>query len=66
MDMNPFEIVFTIVVALTVLSAGSATAIVIAVDTRAKPGARVVAAQLMEIALLGAGAVIALLNAYSS
>jgi hypothetical protein len=66
MDMNPFAIVFTTVVALTVLSAGSATAIVIAVDTRAKPAARVVAVRLMEIALLGAGAVIALLNAYSS
>jgi hypothetical protein len=66
MDMNPFEIVYATVVALTVLSAASATVIVIAVDTRARPGARIVAARLMEIALLGAGAVIALLNAYST
>ncbi|MBS3652581.1 hypothetical protein KEU06_28810 [Pseudaminobacter sp. 19-2017] len=60
--MNPFEIVFTTVVALTVLSAASATVIVLLVDTRARPGARIVAARLMEIAVLGAGAVIALLS----
>ncbi|MBS3652092.1 hypothetical protein KEU06_26165 [Pseudaminobacter sp. 19-2017] len=60
--MNHFEIVFTTVVVLTVLSAGSATAIVIAVDTRARPGARIVAVRLMKIAVLGAGAVIALLD----
>ncbi|MBS3651932.1 hypothetical protein KEU06_25320 [Pseudaminobacter sp. 19-2017] len=60
--MNPFEIVFTTVVALTVLTAGSATVIVLVVDTRARPGAKTVAARLMEIAVVGAGAVIALLD----
>ncbi|WP_273033214.1 hypothetical protein [Pseudaminobacter soli (ex Zhang et al. 2022)] len=32
------------------------------VDTRARPGARMVAVRLIEIAVLGAGAVIALLD----
>ena len=53
--MNSFEIVFTTVVALTVLSAGSATAIALVVDTRVRPGARIVAVRLVEIAVLGAG-----------
>lgn len=63
--MNPFEVVFATVVALTILSAGSATAIVLVVDTRARPGARIVAVRLMEVAVLGAGAIAALLSSQS-
>jgi hypothetical protein len=59
--MSPFEITLGAVLALSVLSGAAATIIVLAVDTSQRPGARRVAAKLMEMALLGAVALAALL-----
>lgn len=59
--MSPFEFTFAGVLALTLLSGAAATTIVLAVDTRQRPGARAVAIRLMEVALLGAAALAALL-----
>ena len=58
--MNPFDLVFAATVTLAMFSGAAATAVVIVVDTRTRPGARVVAIRLIEIAVLAAGAAIAL------
>ena len=54
------QLVFLSVAAVTVLSGATATAITLTVDTRAKPAAKSLVDGLMQIALLGAGALVAL------
>ncbi len=56
------ELVFMAVVGISVASAVAAAAIAVAVDTRRRPAARKVIDRLMQIALLGAGAIVALLG----
>ncbi|HEV7254347.1 MAG TPA: hypothetical protein VGN97_14780 [Mesorhizobium sp.] len=59
--MSSFQFVISGVLALSILSGVAATAIVLVVDTKQRPGARVVATKLMEVALLGMSAIAALL-----
>lgn len=60
--MMSYELVFMAVVGLSVASAAAAVSIAVAVDTRSRPAARKVVDRLMQIAVLGAGAIIALLG----
>ena len=62
--MPTFHIVFATTVALTVSSGLAATSIVMFGDTRRNPGQRKVAEKLAQIALLGAAAIISLLNVH--
>jgi threonine/homoserine/homoserine lactone efflux protein len=57
------QILFMAVLALSVASAVAAAAIAVAVDTRRRPAASKVIERLMQIALLGAGAIVSLLGA---
>lgn len=57
------QILFRSVLGLTVASTSAATAIACAVDTRQKPAAPRLVDRLMEIVVLGAGAITALLTA---
>lgn len=57
------HILFLAVLASSVASAAAAAAIAVAVDTRRRPAAGKVIERLMQIAMLGAGAIVALLGA---
>lgn len=59
--MPTFQIVFIVTLALTVSSGIAATSIVVFGDTRRNIGQRNVAEKLVQIALLGAAAIISLL-----
>ncbi len=56
------QMVFMAVVGISVASAAAGAAIAVVVDTRRRPAARRVVERLMQIALLGAGAIVALLG----
>jgi hypothetical protein len=60
--MPTFHIVFATTVALTISSALAASSIVMFGDTRRNSGQRKVAEKLAQIALLGAAAIVSLLN----
>lgn len=60
--MPDTQILFWSVLALTIASASAATAIACAVDMRERPAARRLVDRLMQIAVLGAGAITALLS----
>jgi hypothetical protein len=60
--MVSYSFVFFTVLALTLLSASSAAAIALMVDTRTRPSAALVVRRLMQVALLGASAMVALLG----
>jgi hypothetical protein len=60
-SMPTFQIVFIVTLALTVSSGIAATSIVVFGDTRRNIGQRNVAEKLVQIALLGAAAIISLL-----
>lgn len=63
--MIPIQIVFLVVVCLTVASGIAATSIVMLGDTRRNTGQRAVAEKLAQIAMIGAVALIALLESPS-
>jgi hypothetical protein len=56
------QIVFLSVAAVTVLRGATATAITLTVDTRSRPAARSLVDGLMQITLLGAGALVAMMR----
>jgi len=60
--MPTFHIAFATTVALTVSSGLAASSIVMFGDTRRNSGQRKVAGKLAQIALLGAAAIVSLLN----
>jgi hypothetical protein len=60
--MVPLQIVFLVVVCLTVASGLAATGIVMFGDTRHNIGQRTVAERFAQIAVLGATAIVALLS----
>ena len=60
--MPNLQILFWSVLGLTVASASAATAIACAVDMRQRPAARRLVDHLMQIAVLGTGAITALLT----
>ena len=53
---------FVAVIGLTVASVVAAVSIAVTVDTKSRPAARRVVDRLMQIAVLGAGAIVALLG----
>ena len=60
--MVPFPIPVMVVLALTLLSASAAMAVALFADTKSKPAAAIVVRKLLEISLLGAAALIALVK----
>lgn len=60
--MIPYPLVFFTVLTLTLLSASSAVTIALTVDTRTRPSAALVIRSLMQVTLLGTGAIVALLG----
>lgn len=60
--MMSHEMVFAAVLGLSVASAAAAVAIAVAVDTKRRPAAARAVDRLMQVALLGAGAIVALLG----